>query len=187
MRRGLNQVQLLFLLNYLVCLERVAGQTLYLMLLCDSDSDCTAASCGVRCGYSIFPNGASYNVCRNADSSSCDGLNTAQCPAGQYKTYPGQMYPNSPFFLYDCVNCPAGKFRDPAIAGTTQDSCSQCPTGKYSYAGSGSCSSCGSYYDPTPDQTACVLCPAGKFATSTGCSPCIPGYYRTATDILYFG
>ena len=73
--------------------------------------------------------------------------------------------------------CPAGKF---STAGSS--SCTNCPAGEFSStSGSSSCSPCPAGQFPNEDSTSCSPCPAGQFSTagSSSCSPCPAGEFSS--------
>jgi hypothetical protein len=81
------------------------------------------------------------------------------CPAGRYADEEGAT---------DCIDCPTGKFlainQTHPTPSDSLASCSSCPSGTSSNAGSEFCTTCASgSYAASPSSTHCSLCPEGKF------------------------
>lgn len=83
------------------------------------------------------------NLFANANGTACEA-----CPAGQFVN------------LTQCSKCPAGKF----TPGTGMTSCTECPFGLKSSAGSSACSMCEGGKQPNAEKTQCEDCAPGKFS-----------------------
>ncbi len=82
------------------------------------------------------------------------------------------------------VYCKAGYWH----AQPTDAVCTICPAGKYSSAGSGSCSECpAGSFAASSGSVSCDGCLAGYLSTagSTSCSQCVPGSYSSPLTLYY--
>ena len=102
------------------------------------------------------------------------------CNSGKFQNLPGQLR---------CKNCGMNNFAE----NSTAESCTTCPTGYYSAAGSASCQMCEAGRAGSPciecaagrarsggDPTTCRLCEIGQYQEMTGravCLPCNRGFY----------
>ncbi|EKX33343.1 hypothetical protein GUITHDRAFT_120460 [Guillardia theta CCMP2712] len=162
----------------------------------------SVASCLPCPSNSVAPS-SSVNVlacrCKEGYTANSDGVACAACQSGYYKNYQGKG---------PCVACAIGFYMQTA-ASVTIDDCLPCPALTTTLAnGSSLISSClcqvGYYKDQISDN-ACTPCPSDTFSAqigavaSTTCKPCftyaksaagsyecscVPGYYRSYSDVL---
>ena len=99
----------------------------------------------------------------------------AECPTGKYGVQPASAH------VRDCSYCPDNT---DSAAGSDELVDCKCDAGFFSETGSfghrdgieNKCTECAAgSYNPTPDQTACLLCPVGTFSTAVGAiaDPCV--------------
>jgi hypothetical protein len=150
----------------------------------------------------------------NLGSNSITGLNPFLCPVGAFKVTstgcipcgPGRWGDSTVLTSHTCSGeCTAG-YSCPAGSTTATPSSSICPTGRYSLASAGTCTSCpagkfgntqglsvatcsgncaAGYACPAASTTAnppAAMCASGRYAAAgaTSCSDCLAGQFSTA-------
>jgi WD40 repeat protein len=120
-------------------------------------SDAGASECGTCVAGQYQTSPTSCSKCPSGYFARAGDIECKLCEIGRYATGVGAG---------ECTLCPTGKFQDPAVAGTTTNTCKDCPAG---------------WEQPNLEQIDCKLCGIGKYTTSVGttsCSTCGVGKYQ---------
>ena len=124
-------------------------------------SDAGASECGACVAGQIQTSPTSCSKCPAGKFARSGDIVCRVCEIGTYSIGVGAGR---------CTLCPTGKFQDPAVVGTTTNTCKDCPEG---------------WEQPNMEQTDCKFCGVGKYTTSEGtaeCLVCSSGKYQNQNE-----
>lgn len=124
-------------------------------------SDVGASECGACVAGQIQTSPTSCSKCPAGKFARSGDIVCRACEIGTYSIGVGAGR---------CTLCPTGKYQDPAVVGTTTNTCKDCPEG---------------WEQPNMEQTDCKFCGVGKYTTSEGtaeCLVCSSGKYQNQNE-----
>ncbi|GMH97930.1 hypothetical protein TrVE_jg8351 [Triparma verrucosa] len=146
-----------------------------------SCSECDAGKFGgdgIECSnctrgkYNVDMAASQCKPCNNGNVCPDEGSKLmTRCEPGSYTPDDGNSYAT-------CFPCPAG------MKSVSGNRCEQCPSGRYSEAGSSSCDDCArGKFNDVVGSPSCALCPASTYNNSTGmpkCTKCPSGKFSNS-------